>query len=311
MGFVSRVLQVGVVSLAFGVLIYLASRSVGGGLAGIGLSGLFSWLGFEVALSLVRDIWRFRKRVEPRHTMLGGCVAVIAGFATSGFILLFGRQMILGVILGAVAATLTNRTSLPTLSQVAGFDPMPATLGAGGPAVPGVLRPVAVLVALLCLLAGIGFAGLGTFRVLQGYSYATDTACAHPCAMMYGLWVRVLPDANGDFVTRLDSDAVQVRMRFTNDVAADQTATREGFTLTKQPASYRQVANGQGCEAWGPQVPHIGDSTQPRPLCFAIPASSEVDLSQLTLEWAKAGVTAPILMGKTARSGIGFDVSTG
>jgi len=40
LGFSTRVLQVGVVAMAFGVLIYLASRSVDGGWAGILLSGL-------------------------------------------------------------------------------------------------------------------------------------------------------------------------------------------------------------------------------------------------------------------------------
>ena len=303
-------LQVGVVALAIGVLIYFASRSVNGGLAGVLLSGMFSWFAFELGISIVRGLGPLPTGVKPRHATLSGCMTVIAACLGLGLILFTAQQVIPGLILGGLASVVTHRTRLPTLAQMGGLDVMPDTTGAIGQSIPlGLLRPVAVVVALLFLLVGVAFAGLGTARFMESYSYVTDVGCAHPCAMVHGLWAKVLPDARGDHVTRLDSDSVQIRLRFRDDVAEKKVANRTNFTVTHLSATYRPMADRQGCGDWAPQVLHLDESTGDLALCFAIAQSQESDLSQLILDWTDADATAPISLGKTATFSWGF--STG
>lgn len=312
MGFTTRMLRVGAGALAIGALLYFASRGIGGGWPGILLSGTFSWFGFELVLSFVRAIGREQTRIQPRHAILGGCLALVAACGAGGLLLFFGQQLVWGLILGGVTSFVTHRTQLPTLAQISGVKLISETAGASGPSIALLPpRPVVATAAVLCLLAGVALGGLGTIRLLENYSYTTDIGCAHPCGMMRGLWVQVLPDAQGDFVTRLDATAVQVRLRFSDDVAGAKTANRSGFTLTNPPAVYEQVVDRQGCDAWAPRELHIGDSTANLSLCFAIPQSQEVDLSQLVLNWTEADATAPILLGKKAGSNFGIDVSTG
>ena len=303
-------LQVGVTALALGVLIFLASRGLDRGWGGILLSGVFSWFGFELTLSFVRRVGRLQTRIQPRHAILGGCVGLIAACGAGGLLLFFGQQLVYGVILGGVAAVAAHRTSWPTLPQLGGLDPTPDAAGAGGLSIPLPLRPVAVIVALLCLVAGLTLAGLGTIRELDAFGYAADTGCAHPCGMVQGLWVQVLPDAHGDFVTRLDSTAVQIRLRFRDDVG-DRIASQSGFTLTHPPDTYQQVADRKGCETWSSRVLHNGDSTGDLTLCFAIQPSQEVAFSQLVLDWAVGEVTVQIFLGKESRSDWGIDVTIG
>jgi hypothetical protein len=301
--------KVGVTALALGVLIYLASRGLDRGWAGVLLSGVFSWFGFELTLSFVRRVGRLQTRIQPRHAILGGCLGFVAACGAGGLLLFFGQQLIYGVILGGVAALVAHRTGLPTMAQLGGLAPRPDTAGDVG--IPPFLGPVAVIVGVVCLVAGVTLAGLGTVRELEAYSYATDTACTHPCGMVHGLWVQVLPDTHGDFVTRLDSTAVQIRLRFRDDVVGDRIASQSGFTLTNPPAVYKLVADRGGCNPWESRLLHNGDSTGDLTVCFAISQSQEVDTSQLILEWAVGDVTAPILLGKKASSGIGIDVNTG
>jgi hypothetical protein len=308
--FVTRVLQVGITSFAIGLLIYLASRSLGGGLAGVLLSGMLAWFAFELALSVVRGIRRVRARVKPQHSILGGCFTAIAACGVGGLLLFFGYQLILGIILGGIAALVTHRTELPTLAQLAGLDPMPDRAGPGASSIPLLLsRRAAAIVALLCFLAGFVFAGLGTIRVLEGYSYLTDFGCTHPCGMVHGLWVQVLPDSQGDFVSRLDPVAVRLRVRFRDDVAGDKVASRNGFTLTSSPVTYLPLTDRPGCDPWPPRILHIDDNTADLTLCFAIPQPENVDFGQLVLEWAQAGATAPILLGKKSRGGVGIEIN--
>jgi len=304
------VLQVGITVLAMGLLIYLASRSLGGGLAGVLLSGMLAWLVFELLLSVVRGIRRVRARVQPRHTTLGGCLTGIAACGVGGLLLFFGYQLILGIILGGLAALVTHRTALPTLAQLAGLDPMPDNAGPGGPPLSLLLsRRAAAIAAVVCLLAGLVLAGLGTIRVLEGYSFATDIWCAHPCGMVDGMWVQVLPDSQGNFVARLDPAAVRLRVRFWNDVAGDKVASRSAFKLTIPPAIYQPLTDRPGCDPWPPRTLHLDNSTRDLTLCFAVPLSENVDLGQLVLEWMQAGGTAPILLRKQPRSGMGIQIN--
>jgi hypothetical protein len=316
--FNTRVLKVGIAALAIGLLALLASRSVGGGVAGILLSGFLAWVVFDLALSVVRGIWGVSQRVEPRHTFLGGCLVAITSCGIGGLILFFGYQLILGVIFGLVASVVTNRTSLPTLRQLVGIEPMPD--GAGGPSMLNFLpRRAAALLALLCVLAGIAFAGFGTFRALEGYSDATDLFCAHPCGMVNGLWVQVMPDSYGHTVARLDPAAVQLRVRFWDDVAGSKTVNQNTFTLKNPPAVYAPLTDRPGCDPWPSRTLHLDESTGVLTVCFAIPQSENVDFDQLVLEWAPASSTAPgggmapILMGKKSRTGVSLniDINTG
>jgi hypothetical protein len=307
-GFATRMLQVGVGALALGVLIYLSARSVGGGWAGILVSGLFSWVGFELALAAGRGVERFQIRMRPRHAFIGGCLTLIGACGVGSMLLAFGQQLVLGVIFGGVAALVTHRTPLYTLPQLGALDVMPETSAISGqPALLPWARPVAAIVAVPCLLAGIILGGLGTLRGMEAYSYGTDTFCTHPCGMVRGLWVRVLPDAHGDFVRRIDPGVIQIRLRFNDDVAGDRIASPSDFSLSHPPATYDQVTDRMGCDHWLPRDLHLGDSTSDLELCFAIPTSQEVDFSQLILNWSVGDMTAPILLGKKARSGVGFN----
>ncbi len=306
-----RVLLVGIAVLAIGLLTLLASRSVGGGVAGVLLLGFLAWVVFDLALSVVRGIWSVGTRVERRHSILGGCLVAIAACGVSGLLLFFGYQLILGVIIGLVASVVTNRTSLPTLGQLAGIEPMPDS--AGGASMLNLLpRRAAALLALLCVLAGIAFAGFGTFRALV--SDATDLFCAHPCGMVNGLWVQVLPDSQGRTVARLDSAAVQLRVRFWDDVASSKTVNQNTFTLKNPPAVYAPLADRPGCHPWPSRTLHLDETTGVLTVCFAIPQSENVDFDQLVLEWAPASSTAPgggmapILLGKKPRTGVSFNI---
>ncbi len=278
-----RVLLVGIAVLAIGLLTLLASRSVGGGVAGVLLLGFLAWVVFDLALSVVRGIWSVGTRVERRHSILGGCLVAIAACGVGGLLLFFGYQLILGVIFGLVASVVTNRTSLPIL-------------------------------ALVCVLAGIASAGFGTFRALEGVSDATDLFCAHPCGMVNGLWVQVMPDSQGRTVARLDSAAVQLRVRFWDDVASSKTVNQNTFTLKNPPAVYAPLADRPGCHPWPSRTLHLDESTGVLTVCFAIPQSENVDFDQLVLEWAPASSTAPgggmapILLGKKPRTGVSFNI---
>jgi hypothetical protein len=129
--------------------------------------------------------------------------------------------------------------------------------------------------------------------------------------MVDGLWVQVLPDSRGDFVTRLDPTAVRLKVRFWNDVAADKVASQSSFALSKPPATYQQLTDRPGCDPWPPRTLHLDNSTEELTLCFAIAESENVDFGQLILEWSQPGATAPILLGKKSRSGAGINIEIG
>jgi hypothetical protein len=297
--FATRVLQVGITALAIGALIYFAARSSSGGLAGILLTGLISWFAFECAMSVVRVFWRVRARINPQHASLGSCFGTIAVCGAGGLVLLFGYQLILGVLLGALAAFLTHRTALPTLSQLAGLDPIPERPGSGAPFLSRFQsRRTAAALGLVGILAGVLLAGLGTVRVLEGYSVATDYLCTHPCGMVGGLWVQVMPDSRRAVVTRLDPLAVQLRVRFREDVPGDKSVSRSDFALVTPPVTYPHLTDRQGCDPWPSKIFHIDDTTGDLALCFAIPLSDSVDFAKLVLEWTHGGARINISLGK-------------
>jgi hypothetical protein len=45
-------------------------------------------------------------------------------------------------------------------------------------------------------------------------------------------------------------------------------------------------------------------------LCFAVTGADNGSPDQLVLEWTLEGVTAPILLGKQSRDGMGIDIGS-
>jgi hypothetical protein len=304
-------LKVGVAGLVIGVLIYFAARSAGGGLAGILLGAVLAWFAFEVAFLPVRGIWRARQRVRPRHATIGGCLTVLTVCGVGGLWSLFGTQLLIGVALGAGLAILNSRVGLLTLPRLIGLDIMPAPAGTAPVQMPLTQHVwLMAVVGLVCLVAGFFFAGLGTVRTLESYSYLTDIGCAHPCGMVHGLWVQVMPDSQGNFVARLDPGAVRLRVRFWNDEVGARVASRSDFTVTNRPSIYYPATDRPGCDAWPARTLHLDDNTGTMSLCFAVTGSDNGSPDQLVLEWALEGVTAPILLGKQSRDGMGIDIGS-
>ncbi len=305
-------LKVGVAGLVIGILIYFAARSAGGGLAGIMLGALLAWFAFEVALLPVAGIWRARQRINPRHTILGGCLTVLTVCGVGGLWVLFGAQLLIGVALGGGLAILNSRVSLLTLPRLIGLEIMPSPAGTVSPVEMPVdqhVRSMAV-VGLVCLIAGYVFAGLGAVRSLESSSYLTDMGCTHPCGMVHGLWVQVMPDSQGNAVARLDAGAVRLRVRFWDDVVGDRVASPSDFLMTDRPSIYYPATDRPGCGPWPPRTLHLDDSTGTMALCFAVTGSDNASPDQLVLEWALEGVTAPILLGKQSRDGMGIDIGS-
>lgn len=306
-------LKVGAAGLVIGVLIFFAARSVGGGLAGIFLGALLAWFGFEVAFLPVRGIWRARQSLMPRDAILRGWLTLLTICGVGGLWVLFGTQLIIGAALGAGIAILTSRLGVLTLPRLIGLEIMPAPDGAAAPvqrlAAPNVwLMAVAGLV---CLLAGYVFAGLGAVRTLESYSFLTDIGCTHPCGMVHGLWVQVMPDSQGTFVARLDEGAVGLHVRFWNDEAGDRVASPGDFTVTDRPSIYYPVTDRPGCGTWPARTLHLDDRSGTMALCFGVTGADNASPAQLVLEWTLQGVTAPILLGKQSRDGMGISIDIG
>jgi hypothetical protein len=305
-------IKIGAAGLGIGVLIFFAARSAGGGLAGIFLGALLAWFAFEAALLPVRAIWRARQEVNPSHALLGGCLTLLTVCGVGGLWALFGSQLLIGALIGGGLAFLNQRAGFITLPRRIGLDIMPAPAGTAAP-VQMPLTQHAWLMAvggLVCLLAGYVFAGLGAVRTLESYSFLTDIGCTHPCGMVHGLWVQVMPDSQGNYVARLDAGAVQLRVRFWNDEVGARVANRSDFTVTNRPSIYYPVTDRPGCDAWPARTLHLDDNTGTMALCFAVTGSDNSSPDQLVLEWTLEGVTAPILLGKQSRDGMGIDIGS-
>jgi hypothetical protein len=313
--FATRLVLVGLTALLIGILIYFSSRSLGGGVAGVVLSGLLAWFVFERAVSIVRAIRQVHVRVAAHHTILGGCLGAITLCGIGGLVLFFGRQMFIGVVGGGLITFLNHRAGSLTLAQLAGLDPIPEAPGSGNSLIqlPEPLRSgwqgvaAAAVIALLCIGSGVVLTGLGAFRVLEGYAMVTDMWCTHPCGMVDGLWVEVIPDSHGDVVTRLDPATVRLRLRFRDDVAGDKVASRTDLTLTGPIVNYLPVTNRPGCDAWPDRTLHIDDTTSDLTMCFALLGSDSIRPDQLLLNFTQPGGTAPIKLGMP-RSGFGIQI---
>ena len=306
-------LKIGATGLVMGLLIYFAARSAGGGLPGIFLAALLTWFAFEVALVPVRGIWRARQHVKARHASLAGCLTILTVCGVGGLWAVFGTQLLIGVALGAGFAILNRRAGLITLPRLIGLDIMPAPAGAATSVQMQLKQHVwsLAVVGLVCLLAGVVFAGLGSVRRLESYSFLTDMGCTHPCGMVHGLWVQVMPDPQGNVVARLDPGAVRIGVRFWDDQVGDRVASPSDFTVTDRPSIYYPATDRPGCQAWPARTLHLDDSTGTMALCFAVTGSDNATPDQLVLEWVFQGVTAPILLSKQSRGGMGISIDIG
>jgi len=122
--------------------------------------------------------------------------------------------------------------------------------------------------------------------------------CPHPCGMIHGAWVDVVPGSDGAAVTRLDSETVSLQVRFHNDVAETRTVGRDDFKLELPPAMFPAVTGRAACPAWTPRTLHIDEATENLALCFAVPQSDSVALEKLFLDWRQPGDSIQISLAK-------------
>jgi len=304
-------LRIGIWVLALGVLVYLAARSTGGGVAGIILSSLLWWGVFEFAILPVRATWSEGHRLSPRHATLGGCLTLMSICGPGGIFLLFGPSLILGLIIGPAVAVLSHRDDMLAMLRSTGVvAPAPAAPTPASPPfqLPGPRWALAA-VGLVAMLAGLTFMALGTIRSLEVYATVSDF-CPHPCGMVHGVWVDVTPGEGGAAVTRIDSTAVRLVVRFHNDVAEARTVSREDFTLEISPTAYPSIANRSACPAWTPQTLHIDEATADLALCFAVPEAANLDPNQILLDWRQPGDSIQVSMGKPGPNG-GININFG
>lgn len=299
---VNAVVYLGLAALAIGVLIYLAARSFGGGLAGSLILALISWPFIEGAWLAVRAIWRLHLRVKPRHETTAGCLGLIVVCAVGGYLWTSGGWAILGLSGGVVATYLNRRTGLVRWPQLAGPQSgsqptKQTTLSSNRQILTRVLAGGA------CLLVGVVAGGLGIARYLEAYSVAADYGCAHPCGMIDGLWVEVTHDSRGHVVTVLDPDTVQLQVQFRDDTPGDKTIQRSDFRLLSTDTTFAQRSDRPGCDPWQPQAIRLDGSTGNLPVCFAISQAGNVDLTKLVLNWAQQGRTVDISLGAPKPSG--------
>jgi len=310
-------LRIGIWVLALGGLVFLAARSVGGGVAGIILSSLLWWGVFEFAVLPVRAAWTQGQKLSPRHATLGGCLTLIAVCGGGGIFFLFGPSLILGLIIGPVVSLLSHRTDTLSIARSLGVNvALPSAPQRVTPPfqLPGPRWALAV-VGLVAFLGGLTFMSLGALRSVEVYATVSDF-CLHPCGMIHGVWVDVVPGSGGAAVERIDQGTVAIQVRFHNDVAEARTVSRGDFVL-ELPASkglpqttYPPLTDRPACPAWRAQTLHIDQATATLALCFAVPQSSNVALDQLLLDWSQTGGSIQVSLGKPGTGGININAGT-
>ena len=300
-------LRIGIWVLALGVLVYLASRSTGGGVAGIILSALLWWGVFEFAILPVRATWSEGRRLTPQHATLGGCLTLISMCGGAGIFFLFGPSLIIGMIIGPFVSILSHRNNTIPIARLLGLEAfLPPAPPAPQPASPPFQLPgprwALAVVGLVALLGGVTFMGLGVLRAVEVYGTVADF-CTHPCGMVHGVWVDVVPGPSGAAVARVDSGAVRLEVRFHNDVAEARTVGRDDLTLEIPPTTYPPVTDRPACPAWIPQTLRIDQATADLALCFAVPQAGTADLGQIFLDWRQSGESIQVSLAKPGPNG--------
>ncbi len=110
--------------LVIGLLGYFAARSTGGGVAGILLSSVIWWGAFQFATPPLRAVWRKRENITLQHITFGGCLTAVSACAGGGLIFLFGPQLLLGLMIGPLAAYWTRQGGIISIMKSLGIDPM-------------------------------------------------------------------------------------------------------------------------------------------------------------------------------------------
>lgn len=314
--FTERLLRVGATVFAIGILTFFAARSVNGGLAGILLSGLISSIAVAAALGVVTGMWRESRRMEPRHAVLGGCVTGISLCGFGGVVLCFGNQLLLGALVGGVAALVNHRQQWIDWRQLVGVAPGAPPPPPDVPVAPVTPSPLSALdtpparagaavLALVLVVIGIFFWGAGTTRSLENFGVAGDLGCTAPCGMQFGLWVQVVPDAQGRFVSQPAPGVLEMRLSFHDDEPGAKRVSSADFTLTGPDpnTTYAGSVGRPECGAWTLRL-QLDDTGKVAPLCFLVPPGAQADPAQLVLNWG----TVVIPLG-TSQSNFSF--STG
>jgi hypothetical protein len=243
-------------------------------------------------------MWRESRRMEPRHAWLGGCLTCVAACGTGGVVFCFGSQLLLGALIGGVAAFVNHQQGWVAWRQVVGVAPAP-TQSPGDPAGQSPLLPLntpsvragALGLAIGLLASGIYFWGAGTARSLEGLATAGDFACTAPCGMQHGLWVQVVPDAKGNLATQPAATLVEVLLSFHDDVPGEKDVSRGEFTLIgpDPELKYAVSLDRPECNDWKMRL-QLDDAGKKATLCFAVPAGAAMDPSQLEVDWGNVAM---------------------
>ncbi len=208
-----------------------------------------------------------------------------------GVLLCFGNQLLLGAVIGGLAAYINHRQGWIQWQHVIGADPVststdgPSSAPPPGSALGAPLGTAGVaMLALVFLVVGVFFWGLGTVRSLEGVTLLADFGCPAPCGMVRGLWVQVLPDSHGNVVSQPDAETIAMRVSLRDDAPGEKQATSNDFGLTDPDVTYLPLTNRPGCVSWALRL-HIDDSTGPKTLCFLDRTGVTVDPGKLVLNW--------------------------
>lgn len=291
--FTERSLRVGATVFAIGILAFFAARSVNGGLAGILLVGLITWIPVATALAVVKGSWHKSQEMQTRNGLVSGCLALVALCGAGGVVFCFGEQLLIAALVGGVAAYVNHRQGWIDWRRLVGIAPNP-TPSPDAPAPPpawSVLeiapaRTGGVVLALILVVAGVFLGSLGAIRAMELGALGGDFACTAPCGVQYGLWVQVVPDAQGRLVSQPDPGVVELRLSFRDDEPGVKRVSSGDFTLTGPDpnVTYQASASRPGCGGWALHL-QLDDAGKMAQLCFSVPPGAEADPAQLLLNW--------------------------
>ena len=292
--FTERLFRVGATVCGVGILAFFAARSVNGGLAGILLVALISWIPVATALAVVKGSWHKSQEMQTRNGLVSGCLALVALCGAGGVVFCFGEQLLIAALVGGVAAYVNHRQGWIDWRRLVGVVAPNSAPSPDAPAPPpawSVLdvapaRAGGVVLALVLLVTGIFLASLGAFRAMELGALGADFGCTAPCGVQYGLWVQVVPDAQGRLASHPDPRVVEMRLSFRDDEPGVKSVRSNDFTLTGPDPNvmYKASASGPGCGVWTLHL-QLDDAGKTASLCFLVPPGANADLAQLLLNW--------------------------
>jgi hypothetical protein len=251
----------------------------------------------------------------------------VALCGTGGVVFCFGNQLLLGALVGGVAAYLNHRQGWIDWRGFVGASPAPVSPPSGfaGQTPPSALdalnQPVevapaptpqasapawqvaplaldaapiragVVALAIALLVGGVFFWGAGTFRSLEGFAAASNFGCAAPCGLERGVWVQVMPDSTGNLAAQPVAGLVEVRLNFHDDAPGVRDVNRDEFSLSGPDPKVKYVAalERRECSAWTLRL-QLDDAGKMATVCFAASAETRADPSQLTVNWGNVAI---------------------